>query len=117
MDNFNILGVYKLKHTLYPTYRVDIQDVGLSTNKEEWDRFSGYKIFRKGTIFNIVPKEVYCKIRNYDDDEIECFMEEIAVGFDYIAYMTSNHYRYLLINSLEDFEEISKFDSRKDKSE
>ncbi len=93
----------KLKHTLYPTY-----DEVLSTDKEEWDRYSGHNIFRKGTIFNIVSKEEYCKIQNYDDDETECFMEEIAADFDYIAYMKSNNYRYMMLNTLEDFEDFEE---------
>lgn len=92
-------GTYKLKHTLYPTY-----DESLSTDKEEWDRYSGHNVYRKGTIFNIVSKEEYCKIQNYDEDESGYFMEEMAVDFDYIAYMKSNSYRYIMLNSLEDFD-------------
>ena len=99
--------LYKLKHTLYP----DI-DEGLTTDKEEWDRNSGHHPCRKGTLWKIVSKKEYCNLRelNLDEDEIDEIMEDWC-DFELIGYMKNNPYRYLLLNTREDFELV------KDRSE
>lgn len=99
--------LYKLKHTLYP----DV-DGGLTTDKEEWDRNSGHHPCRKGTLWKIVSKKEYCNLRelNLDEDEINEIMEGWC-DFELIGYMKNNPYRYILLNTKEDFELV------KDKSE
>lgn len=99
--NDDFLGTYKLKHTLYPTY-----DECLSADKDEWDRESGDRILKKGFVFNVVSVEEYCRIQNYDENDTEDFMEKFC-DFDYVAYMKSNDNRFILINSLEDFEVVN----------
>lgn len=94
-----MLGTYKLKHTLYPTC-----DDDLTTDKEEWDE-QKYPIYRKGTIWKIVSKEEYCKLQNYDEEETECFMCD-SCDFEVVAYMQSIPKRYILLNTLEDFEKV-----------
>lgn len=97
----NIIGTYKLKHTLYPTY-----DNYYSYDKDDWYECSGDRILRKGTIFNVVLKKDFCKMQNYDKEEIEGFMD-YSHGCDYVAYMRRNQSRYMVTNSLEDFEVIN----------
>lgn len=99
--------LYRLKHTLYPDL-----DGDLTTDKEEWSKESGYRPYRKGTLWKIVSKKEYCNLRelNLDEDEIDENMEDWC-DFELIGYMKNNPYRYLLLNTREDFELV------KDKSE
>ena len=94
----NMLGTYKLKRTLYPTF-----DGDLSIYKEDHDEV--FDIYRKGTIWCIVSKEEYCKLQNYDDDETDEFTCDNC-DFEVVAYMKNNDGKYILLNSLEDFEKI-----------
>ena len=94
-----MLGTYKLKHTLYPNYDNDLVD-----NKDEYCEEYG-RIYRKGTIWNIVTKQEYCELQNYDDEEIEDFMENYC-DFDYVAYMKNKDGVFMVINCLDDFEAI-----------
>ena len=90
--------IYKLKYTLYP----DI-DGYFSYDKEDYDKDSGYYVYRKGTLWKVCTKEEYCKLENYDEDEAEEFMEDNC-DFDYVAYMKNATGIYMLVNSLQDFE-------------
>ena len=99
--------LYRLKHTLYPNI-----DDGLTTDREEWDRDNGHEPYRKGTLWHIVSKKEYCNLRelNLSEDEIDEVMEGWC-DFELIAYMKNNPYRYILLNTREDFELV------KDRSE
>lgn len=90
-------GTYKLKYTLYPTY-----DGDFSYDKEDYDKDSGYYVYRKSTIWKICTKEEYCKLENYGDEETEDFMSDYC-DFDFVAYMKNRTYMYMLVNSIEDF--------------
>lgn len=92
--------IYKLKYTLYP----DI-DGDLAYDKEDYYEEGGYSIYRKGTLWKICTKEEYCELENYDEDEIEEFMEDNC-DFDYVAYMKNNTGIYFLTNTLSDFEKL-----------
>lgn len=92
--------LYKLKYTLYPTY-----DGDFSYDKEDYDEESGYYVHEKGTLWKICSKEEYCKLENYDEDEAYDFISDNC-DFEYVAYMKDKTGIYMLINTLEDFEEV-----------